>query len=145
MPKFPVGPTSSRPGPILLKVAATAVKFVIRLKSSKAIRNMEDAKISIYTMKKIFVERTTSCGMALPSIFIFFTAFGCRKNMKLLADCFAENQDPGYFNAAACTSGTCTDKHQQYQDCPRNFRPGIKICCCISGCCDNGPTWKAAC
>ena len=65
MPKFPVGPTSSRPGPILLKVAATAVKFVIRLKSSKAIRNMEDAKISIYTMKKIFVERTTSCGMAL--------------------------------------------------------------------------------
>ena len=64
MPKFPVGPTSSRPGPILLKVAATAVKFVIRLKSSKAIRNMEDAKISTYTMKKIFVERTTSCGMA---------------------------------------------------------------------------------
>ena len=27
MPKFPVGPTSSRPGPILLKVAATAVKI----------------------------------------------------------------------------------------------------------------------
>ena len=47
MPKFPVGPTSSRPGPILLKVAATAVKFVIRLKSSKAIRNMEDEKMRI--------------------------------------------------------------------------------------------------
>ena len=44
MPKFPVGPTSSRPGPILLKVAATAVKFVIRLKSSKAIRNMRMQK-----------------------------------------------------------------------------------------------------
>ena len=65
--------------PVYVDTNGTAVKFVIRLKSSKAIRNMEDAKISIYTMKKIFVERTTSCGMALPSIFIFFTAFGCRK------------------------------------------------------------------
>ena len=27
--KFPVGPTSSRPGPILLNVAATAVNVVI--------------------------------------------------------------------------------------------------------------------
>ena len=70
--------------------------------------------------------------------FYFLYRIWMQKNMKLLADCFAENQDPGYFNAAACTSGTCTDKHQQHQDCPRNFRPGIKICCCISGCCDNG-------
>ena len=35
MPKFPVGPTSSRPGPILLKVDRNRRKIVIRLKSSK--------------------------------------------------------------------------------------------------------------
>ena len=79
MPKFPVGPTSSRPGPILLKVAATAVKFVIRLKSIKDNQEYGGCKNQhIYNEENI-------CGTnnfmwdALPSIFIFFTAFGCRK------------------------------------------------------------------
>ena len=44
--KFCVGPAISRPGPILLKVAATAVKLVIRSKLSTAIRSTENAKIS---------------------------------------------------------------------------------------------------
>jgi hypothetical protein len=29
-PKLPIGPTTSKPGPILLSVAATAVKFVVK-------------------------------------------------------------------------------------------------------------------
>ena len=44
--KFWVGPTISRPGPILLNVAATAEKLVIRSKSSTAMRSTENAKIS---------------------------------------------------------------------------------------------------
>ena len=79
MPKFPVGPTSSRPGPILLKVAATAVKFVIRLKSSKAIRNMEDEKISIYTMKKIFVGTNNFMWDGFAVHFYFFTHLDAEK------------------------------------------------------------------
>ena len=32
--------------------------------------------------------------------FYFLYRIWMQKNMKLLADCFAENQDSGYFNAA---------------------------------------------
>ena len=40
--KLQVGPTAARPGPMLLKVAATAEKFVVKSKSSAhAIRNTE--------------------------------------------------------------------------------------------------------
>ena len=60
MEKFPFGLTSSKPGPMLLMVAATAVKFVIRSKSSNAMRNTDPEKISTNTIKKILVERTTS-------------------------------------------------------------------------------------
>ena len=34
MEKFCVGPTISKPGPMLFNVAATAVKFVVKLKLS---------------------------------------------------------------------------------------------------------------
>ena len=46
-PKFWVGPTNYRPGPILLKVAATAVKFVIKSLPSKEMANTEAANNSI--------------------------------------------------------------------------------------------------
>ena len=41
--KFCVGPTASSPGPILFRVAATAVKFVVKLKLSIEISNVENA------------------------------------------------------------------------------------------------------
>lgn len=51
--KFPVGPTSSRPGPILFKVAATAVKLVVKSYASSPSIRTEPAKIKIYTAIKI--------------------------------------------------------------------------------------------
>ena len=47
MEKFPLGPTRERPGPMLLSVAATAEKLVIRSKLFSAISNMEKAKIKM--------------------------------------------------------------------------------------------------
>ena len=49
--KFWVGPTNSRPGPILFNVAVTAVKFVIRSKLSREIIRTEAAKIRRYTLR----------------------------------------------------------------------------------------------
>ena len=43
--KLAVGPTSSKPGPILLMVAATAVKFVTKSFPSNEIRSTEVQKI----------------------------------------------------------------------------------------------------
>ena len=44
-PKFAVGPTAERPGPMLLNVAATEVKIVSRLWSpSKIVTRRTDAK-----------------------------------------------------------------------------------------------------
>ena len=43
-PKFWVGPASSNPGPMLLIVAATAVKFVIRSFPSKEMASTEAEK-----------------------------------------------------------------------------------------------------
>ena len=45
--KLPVGPTKSSPGPILLSVAATAVKLVVKLKLSILI--IKSAIINIVT------------------------------------------------------------------------------------------------
>ena len=42
MEKFCVGPTAAKPGPILLRVAAIAVKFVVKSKLSKLIINRQD-------------------------------------------------------------------------------------------------------
>ena len=43
--KLPVGPTTSRPGPILLSVAATAVKLVVKLLPSRLTKSTDTAKI----------------------------------------------------------------------------------------------------
>ena len=74
--KFPIGPTISRPGPILFSVAATAVKFVIRSKLSRDTIRTDTAKIRIYNVRKILVDLRTSCVIVLSSILIFLTAFG---------------------------------------------------------------------
>jgi hypothetical protein len=66
-PKFLVGPTSERPGPMLLRVAATAVKFVSNPKLSKLIRIKEKAKIITYAHKNTLAERRTVCSIFFPS------------------------------------------------------------------------------
>lgn len=75
-PKFCVGPTRARPGPILLIVAITAVKFVTKSLPSKEMAKMDREKIIIKVIKKTLIERTTSCSTGFPSILIFFTLFG---------------------------------------------------------------------
>ena len=42
--KFPVGPTISRPGPILFSVAAIAVKFVVKSKPFKLNNSSDPTK-----------------------------------------------------------------------------------------------------
>ena len=44
--KLPVGPTAPSPGPMLLKVAATAVKFVVKSKLSRLTITVERTKIT---------------------------------------------------------------------------------------------------
>ena len=60
-PKLQSGPTMESPGPILLIVAATAVKFVTRSCPSKDIAKTETTKIIINVIKYTLIERTTSC------------------------------------------------------------------------------------
>ena len=43
--KLPAGPTSARPGPMLLMVVSTAVKFVTRSLPSNATIKTDEAKI----------------------------------------------------------------------------------------------------
>ena len=45
--KFCVGPTLASPGPILLRVATVAVKFVVKSKLSRLIMSKDTAKIAI--------------------------------------------------------------------------------------------------
>ncbi len=75
-PKLQSGPTIESPGPILLIVAATAVKFVTRSCPSKDMAKTETTKIIINVIKYTLIERTTSCSIGLPSILIFLTLFG---------------------------------------------------------------------
>ena len=45
--KFLAGPTRSRPGPILLRQAKTAVKLVVKPNSSKLTSNVEPKRITM--------------------------------------------------------------------------------------------------
>lgn len=47
IPKLQVGPTFESPGPMLFKVAATAVKLVVMSKLSRLIRSRDTVKIKI--------------------------------------------------------------------------------------------------
>ena len=46
--KLEVGPTPASPGPMLLSVAATAVKFVVKSRLSTLINKIDTASIVIY-------------------------------------------------------------------------------------------------
>ena len=50
-PKFSDGPTSSRPGPMLLIVAATAVKFVVKSLPSNEMQSTDVKKTRKNVMK----------------------------------------------------------------------------------------------
>ena len=75
-PKFCVGPASSRPGPMLLIVAATAVKLVVRSFPSNETRNTDTTNVNINVIIYTFTERITSCSTGFPSTLIFFTLLG---------------------------------------------------------------------
>ena len=47
LPKFIMGPTCARPGPMLFKVAAMAVKFVTISKPSRLMRKKDAAKMKM--------------------------------------------------------------------------------------------------
>ena len=71
--KFDAGPTPPRPGPMLLMVAATAVKFVIRSLFSKdsaiTYATNTSIKVAIYAL----TERVTSLSTGRESMVIFLT------------------------------------------------------------------------
>ena len=83
-PKFLVGPTSERPGPILLRHDATAVKLVTRSLPSRDTRNTDRVNIPISVMKYTFTALTTSCSTGLPSMFIFLIFFGWKYELSSL-------------------------------------------------------------
>lgn len=74
--KFCVGPTNSRPGPMLLIVAVTAVKLVTKSLPSSEMAKSEQTKIIINVMKYTFIERTTSLSTGFPSMAILLMLFG---------------------------------------------------------------------
>ena len=51
MPKFPVGPTNSNPGPILFRVADTEVKVVTKSLPSRETKNIEITNSNKYVIK----------------------------------------------------------------------------------------------
>ena len=55
MPKFPVGPTNSNPGPILFRVADTEVKVVTKSLPSRETKNIEITNSNKYVIKYEFV------------------------------------------------------------------------------------------
>lgn len=79
-PKFCVGPTPARPGPILLSVAAIAVKFVSKSKLSKLIIIKDKKKIIAYVHKNTLADRSTVCSIFFPSIFNILILLGCSKD-----------------------------------------------------------------
>ena len=76
-PKFEDGPTASRPGPILLSVAATAVKELVKSKLSREIISIDATKIKIYAAKKRSIECTTDFSIVCPSKRTIPTRRGC--------------------------------------------------------------------
>ncbi len=82
--KLPIGPTSSNPGPILFKVAAIAVKLLVKSRLSSDISKTEKANINIYDIKNTLVERNTSCSILFPLNFNILTLRLCiRKDNSL--------------------------------------------------------------
>ena len=65
--KFPMGPTTSRPGPTLLMQVATEVKVVTRSISSRDTSRQETAKSAMYTAKYRYTPRIFRSARGFPS------------------------------------------------------------------------------
>lgn len=68
LPKFIMGPTCARPGPMLFKVAAMAVKFVTISKPSRLMSRKETTKMKKYAPINTLVVRMVSWLSSLPSM-----------------------------------------------------------------------------
>ena len=76
IPKLQVGPTFESPGPMLLKVAATAVKFDTKSKLSRLTISTDAAYRKKYVIKYAFTELTTDGSITFPSVFSTLTLRG---------------------------------------------------------------------
>ena len=75
-PKLQVGPTAPSPGPMLFKVAATAVKFDVKSKLSRLTISTDAAYRKKYVIKYAFTELTTDGSITFPSVFSTLTLRG---------------------------------------------------------------------
>ena len=80
-PKFPVGPTTESPGPILLSVAKTAVKLVVKSKLSKLIKRTENTSIARYETINTLIDLTVSCSTGRPPIITLWVLLGCAETL----------------------------------------------------------------
>ena len=76
--KFPIGPTTSNPGPTLFSVAITADAFVSNEKASIEINSVESKNIAKYTTIYPMADLTVSLATASPSSLTTFTDLGLR-------------------------------------------------------------------
>ena len=74
--KLPVGPTTPRPGPILLIQEMTAVNEVVKSKLSTDISSTAEKVIMKYEAMNLIIPEVVFSGTALPSNLITFTARG---------------------------------------------------------------------
>ena len=74
--KFPMGPTTSRPGPMLLMQAVRAVKVVTMSKPSRLSSRKETVNTRRYTVRKRWTLRMCLSVRALPSNRVVVTALG---------------------------------------------------------------------
>lgn len=74
--KFPIGPTTPRPGPTLLMQVATEEMDSSRVRLLTDTKITEIANNAIYSIKYPFVVRTVSSSIVLPSILMLLTELG---------------------------------------------------------------------
>ncbi len=74
--KLPIGPTSEKPGPMLLTIDNTDEKVVIKSKSSSDTKITAIIIIKIYEKKKVKMLFSVSSLIDLVSIFIVWTELG---------------------------------------------------------------------
>ena len=112
MEKFAAGPTIPKPGPILLMVAATAVKVVTRSVSSKDTSSTDAENTIANVIKYTFTALTTSCSTGLSSI---FDALRMDVGIKLLDQGLYEHDKSRNLYTTSGTACTGADEHKEHQ------------------------------
>lgn len=133
--KFFVGPTCSSPGPMLLIVAATAVKFDVISFPSKEISSTDVVNRMINVIKYTFTARTTSCSTGLAVHFDLLDTLWMQIGIQLFYHTFYHDDKSGYLDTTTGTACTCTNEHQNNQYRPTCLVPQVKIHTGESGCC----------